>query len=61
MTDNTFFACGASYALSRRSLLVAGLGAHITAASPERIYFRCPDGLGVELLSVDPVRIWGLA
>jgi catechol 2,3-dioxygenase-like lactoylglutathione lyase family enzyme len=37
------------------------LGARIVAAAPERLHFRCPDGLGVELLPVDPARIWGLA
>ncbi len=29
--------------------------------TPERPHFRCPGGLGVELLLVDPARIWGLA
>jgi len=37
------------------------LGARIVAAGPERLHFLCPDGLGVELLPVDPARIWGLA
>jgi catechol 2,3-dioxygenase-like lactoylglutathione lyase family enzyme len=37
------------------------LGAQIVATTPERLHFRCPDGLGVELLPVDPARIWGLA
>jgi hypothetical protein len=37
------------------------LGARIVSAAPERLHFRCPDGLGVELLPVDPARIWGLA
>jgi catechol 2,3-dioxygenase-like lactoylglutathione lyase family enzyme len=37
------------------------LGARIVAAAPERLHFLCPDGLGVELLPVDPARIWGLA
>jgi catechol 2,3-dioxygenase-like lactoylglutathione lyase family enzyme len=38
-----------------------GLGARIVSADPTRLHFRCPDGLGVELLPVDPARIWGLA
>lgn len=37
------------------------LGARIVSPAPERLHFRCPDGLGVELLPVDPARIWGLA
>jgi catechol 2,3-dioxygenase-like lactoylglutathione lyase family enzyme len=37
------------------------LGARIVSPAPERVHFRCPDGLGVELLPVDPARIWGLA
>jgi catechol 2,3-dioxygenase-like lactoylglutathione lyase family enzyme len=37
------------------------LGARIVTATPEHVHFRCPDGLGVELLPVDPARIWGLA
>jgi len=37
------------------------LGARIVAAAPERVHFRCPDGIGVEILPVDPARIWGLA
>lgn len=37
------------------------LGARVVSATPERLHFRCPDGLGVELLAVDPARIWGLA
>jgi catechol 2,3-dioxygenase-like lactoylglutathione lyase family enzyme len=37
------------------------LGARIVSQAPERLHFRCPDGLGVELLPVDPARIWGLA
>ena len=37
------------------------LGARIVSAAPERLHFRCPDGLGVELMPVDPARIWGLA
>lgn len=37
------------------------LGARIVATSATSLHFRCPDGLGVELLSVDPARIWGLA
>jgi catechol 2,3-dioxygenase-like lactoylglutathione lyase family enzyme len=37
------------------------LGANIVAATPARLHFRCPDGLSVELLPVDPARIWGLA
>ena len=48
----------------RRAAVTRGLealGARIVAATPERLHFRCPDGLGVELLPVDPARIWGLA
>jgi catechol 2,3-dioxygenase-like lactoylglutathione lyase family enzyme len=37
------------------------LGARIVSPTPERLHFRCPDGLGVELVPVDPARIWGLA
>ena len=37
------------------------LGARVVSAAPERLHFRCPDGLGVELNPVDPARIWGLA
>jgi catechol 2,3-dioxygenase-like lactoylglutathione lyase family enzyme len=37
------------------------LGARVVSPAPERLHFRCPDGLGVELLPVDPARIWGLA
>jgi len=37
------------------------LGARVVSNTPERLHFRCPDGLGVELVSVDPARIWGLA
>ena len=37
------------------------LGARIVSPLPERLHFRCPDGLGVELVPVDPARIWGLA
>ena len=37
------------------------LGARIVSPAPERLHFRCPDGLGVELVPVDPARIWGLA
>jgi catechol 2,3-dioxygenase-like lactoylglutathione lyase family enzyme len=37
------------------------LGARIVSSAPQRLHFRCPDGLGVELLPVDPARIWGLA
>lgn len=37
------------------------LGARIVSAVPERLHFRCPDGLGIELNAVDPARIWGLA
>ena len=38
-----------------------GLGAHVVSASADGVHFRGPDGLGVELLPVDPARIWGLA
>jgi catechol 2,3-dioxygenase-like lactoylglutathione lyase family enzyme len=38
-----------------------GLGARVVSTAPERLHFRCPDGLGVELKPVDPARIWGLA
>lgn len=37
------------------------LGARVVSPQAERLHFRCPDGLGVELLPVDPARIWGLA
>jgi catechol 2,3-dioxygenase-like lactoylglutathione lyase family enzyme len=37
------------------------LGARVVSSTPERLHFRCPDGLGVELNPVDPARIWGLA
>jgi hypothetical protein len=40
---------------------LTALGAQIVSAAPERLHFRCPDGLGLELLPVDPARIWGLA
>jgi catechol 2,3-dioxygenase-like lactoylglutathione lyase family enzyme len=43
------------------ALGVEALGARVVSAAPERLHFRCPDGLGVELLPVDPARIWGLA
>jgi catechol 2,3-dioxygenase-like lactoylglutathione lyase family enzyme len=37
------------------------LGARVVAPAAQRLHFRCPDGLGVELNQVDPARIWGLA
>jgi catechol 2,3-dioxygenase-like lactoylglutathione lyase family enzyme len=37
------------------------LGARVVSNASERLHFRCPDGLGVELMAVDPARIWGLA
>jgi catechol 2,3-dioxygenase-like lactoylglutathione lyase family enzyme len=37
------------------------LGATLVSASPASVHFRSPEGLGVELLPVDPARIWGLA
>jgi catechol 2,3-dioxygenase-like lactoylglutathione lyase family enzyme len=37
------------------------LGAHVVSAGATGLHFRGPDGLGVELLPVDPARIWGLA
>jgi catechol 2,3-dioxygenase-like lactoylglutathione lyase family enzyme len=37
------------------------LGARVVSSSAQRVHFRGPDGLGVELLPVDPARIWGLA
>jgi catechol 2,3-dioxygenase-like lactoylglutathione lyase family enzyme len=37
------------------------LGARVVSNASERLHFRCPDGLGVELVAVDPARIWGLA
>jgi catechol 2,3-dioxygenase-like lactoylglutathione lyase family enzyme len=40
---------------------LTALGARVVSTAPERLHFRCPDGLGVELLPVDPARIWGLA
>jgi catechol 2,3-dioxygenase-like lactoylglutathione lyase family enzyme len=36
------------------------LGARVVSSSPTELHFRGPDGLGVELLPVDPARIWGL-
>lgn len=38
-----------------------GLGARIVAANADRVHFRDPEGLGVELNAVDPARIWGWA
>jgi catechol 2,3-dioxygenase-like lactoylglutathione lyase family enzyme len=40
---------------------LTALGARVVSTAPEHLHFRCPDGLGVELLPVDPARIWGLA
>jgi catechol 2,3-dioxygenase-like lactoylglutathione lyase family enzyme len=40
---------------------LATLGARIVSADSSRMHFRSPEGLGVELLPVDPARIWGLA
>jgi catechol 2,3-dioxygenase-like lactoylglutathione lyase family enzyme len=37
------------------------LSARVVSSTPERLHFRCPDGLGVELIPVDAARIWGLA
>lgn len=37
------------------------LGARIVSSSAARVHFRGPEGLGIELLPVDPARIWGLA
>lgn len=37
-----------------------GLGARVVSSGAERVHFRGPDGLGVELVPVDPARIWGL-
>jgi catechol 2,3-dioxygenase-like lactoylglutathione lyase family enzyme len=37
------------------------LGARVVAAEAKGLHFRSPEGLGVELLPVDPARIWGLA
>jgi catechol 2,3-dioxygenase-like lactoylglutathione lyase family enzyme len=37
------------------------LGAHVVSASESGLRFRSPDGIGVELLPVDPARIWGFA
>ena len=37
------------------------LGAHVVSANVSGLHFRSPDGLGVELLPVDPARIWGFA
>jgi len=36
------------------------LGARVVSADASRLHFRSPEGLGVELLPVDPARIWGL-
>jgi catechol 2,3-dioxygenase-like lactoylglutathione lyase family enzyme len=38
-----------------------GLGARVVSSSAARVHFRGPEGLGIELLPVDPARIWGLA
>jgi catechol 2,3-dioxygenase-like lactoylglutathione lyase family enzyme len=35
------------------------LGAAVVTASPDRVHFRSPEGIGVELRPVDPARIWG--
>jgi len=40
---------------------LTALGARVISTAAERLHFRCPDGLGVELVPVDPARIWGLA
>lgn len=37
------------------------LGARVVSPAPQRLHFRCPEGLGIELNPVDPARIWGLA
>jgi len=37
------------------------LGARVVSHDAGRMHFRSPEGLGVELLAVDPARIWGLA
>jgi catechol 2,3-dioxygenase-like lactoylglutathione lyase family enzyme len=55
---------GVNVARYDASAVVGGLeslGARIVSSAPERLHFRCPDGLGVELVPVDPARIWGLA
>jgi catechol 2,3-dioxygenase-like lactoylglutathione lyase family enzyme len=55
---------GVNVARYDSTAVVAGLtalGATVVSAAPERLHFRCPDGLGVELNPVDPARIWGLA
>jgi catechol 2,3-dioxygenase-like lactoylglutathione lyase family enzyme len=51
----------ARYDFAAASSGLEKLGARIVSPDPERLHFRCPDGLGVELIPVDPARIWGLA
>jgi catechol 2,3-dioxygenase-like lactoylglutathione lyase family enzyme len=51
----------ARYDTERVARGLEALGARIVSPAPEGLHFRCPDGLGVELLPVDPARIWGLA
>jgi hypothetical protein len=43
------------------ALELAALGGRVISTATERLHCRCPDGLGVELVPVDPARIWGLA
>ena len=45
----------------RTASALEALGARVVSASATGLHFRGPDGLGVELLPVDPARIWGLA
>jgi catechol 2,3-dioxygenase-like lactoylglutathione lyase family enzyme len=55
---------GVNVARYDASAVVRGLqslGARVVSNAPERLHFRCPDGLGLELVPVDPARIWGLA
>jgi catechol 2,3-dioxygenase-like lactoylglutathione lyase family enzyme len=51
----------ARYDFAAASSGLEKLGARIVSPDSERLHFRCPDGLGVELIPVDPARIWGLA
>lgn len=35
------------------------LGAEVVSVASETVFFRSPEGIGVELRPVDPARIWG--
>jgi catechol 2,3-dioxygenase-like lactoylglutathione lyase family enzyme len=38
---------------------LADLGATVISADERRLHFESPEGLGFELLPIDPARIWG--